>query len=194
MAAPMATTPTQVGLKWRMIGAGQHRHADAAADADARRPTRTARSPRAGTARAMSRGLAPSALRMPISRTRSDTLTSIMFMTPTPPTRSAMPAMKPTMVSHDRRTSASNFSMMPAKSKISKSSTPWCRSMRSALTMRLTMSFDAGVVGLEHACAAPSCTRRDRRRRPSRAARPRQSSQSKPKSHAPAILVGRAGR
>ncbi len=46
----------------------------------------------------MSLGLAPIALRMPISRTRSDTETSIMFMTPTPPTSSAMPAMKPTMV------------------------------------------------------------------------------------------------
>ena len=46
----------------------------------------------------MSLGLAPMALRMPISRTRSDTLTSIMFMTPTPPTSSAMPAMKPTMM------------------------------------------------------------------------------------------------
>ena len=45
----------------------------------------------------MSRGLAPSALRMPISRTRSETLTSIMFITPTPPTSSAMPAMSPTM-------------------------------------------------------------------------------------------------
>ncbi len=33
-------------------------------------------------------GLAPTAMRMPISRVRSVTLTSMMFMTPMPPTTS----------------------------------------------------------------------------------------------------------
>ena len=41
----------------------------------------------------MSRRLAPSDLRMPISRVRSDTDTSIMFMMPMPPTSREMPAM-----------------------------------------------------------------------------------------------------
>ena len=37
--------------------------------------------------------LAPKDFRMPISRVRSVTDTSIMFITPIPPTRSEMPAM-----------------------------------------------------------------------------------------------------
>ena len=40
----------------------------------------------------MSRPRAPTAMRMPISRVRSVTLTSMMFMMPTPPTISEMPA------------------------------------------------------------------------------------------------------
>jgi hypothetical protein len=40
-------------------------------------------------------GRAPSALRTPISRVRSITDTSMMFMTPTPPTSSAMRQMAP---------------------------------------------------------------------------------------------------
>jgi len=43
--------------------------------------------------RRMTRGVAPSALRRPISRIRSVTETSMMFMTPMPPTSSEMPAM-----------------------------------------------------------------------------------------------------
>ena len=42
----------------------------------------------------MSRRNAPSAFRMPISRVRSVTYTSMMFITPTPPIRSDSPAMK----------------------------------------------------------------------------------------------------
>ena len=41
----------------------------------------------------MSRGRAPSALRSPISRIRSVTDTSMMFITPMPPTSSEMTAM-----------------------------------------------------------------------------------------------------
>ena len=43
----------------------------------------------------MIRGVAPSALRSPISRTRSVTDTSMMFITPMPPTSSEMPAIPP---------------------------------------------------------------------------------------------------
>ena len=43
--------------------------------------------------RMMSRRLAPSDLRMPISRVRSVTDTSMMFMMPMPPTSSEIPAM-----------------------------------------------------------------------------------------------------
>ena len=43
----------------------------------------------------MTRGVAPSALRSPISRIRSVTDTSMMFITPMPPTSSEMPAMPP---------------------------------------------------------------------------------------------------
>ena len=42
----------------------------------------------------MSRGRAPTAMRMPISRVRSVTETSMMFMMPTPPTNSEMPAIE----------------------------------------------------------------------------------------------------
>ena len=43
----------------------------------------------------MTRGVAPSALRSPISRIRSVTETSMMFMTPMPPTISEMAAIPP---------------------------------------------------------------------------------------------------
>ena len=43
----------------------------------------------------MTRGVAPSALRSPISRMRSVTDTSMMFMTPMPPTMSEMAAIPP---------------------------------------------------------------------------------------------------
>ena len=43
----------------------------------------------------MTRGVAPSALRRPISRMRSVTDTSMMFMTPMPPTMSEMAAIPP---------------------------------------------------------------------------------------------------
>ena len=64
------------------------RRADPEADADARPPRSRASAPRRGTASRMWRGSAPTAMRMPISRVRSVTLTSMMFMMPMPPTRS----------------------------------------------------------------------------------------------------------
>ena len=45
--------------------------------------------------RRITRGVAPSALRSPISRMRSVTETNMMFMTPMPPTMSEMAAMPP---------------------------------------------------------------------------------------------------
>ena len=42
--------------------------------------------------------MAPSALRRPISRVRSDTDTSMMFMTPMPPTSSDSAAMPPSRI------------------------------------------------------------------------------------------------
>src|SRR5438270_1983886 len=45
--------------------------------------------------RRITRGRAPKALRSPISRTRSVTDTSMMFITPIPPTSREMPAMPP---------------------------------------------------------------------------------------------------
>ena len=60
-------------------------------------------------------GVAPSALRMPISGTRSETLTNIMFMMPTPPMMSAMPEKSATKSS--------------SKAKVvSKRSITWARS------------------------------------------------------------------
>ena len=46
----------------------------------------------------MSLRLAPIALRMPISRVRSVTLTSMMFITPIPPTSSEIAATSPSSV------------------------------------------------------------------------------------------------
>ena len=46
----------------------------------------------------MSRRLAPSARRMPISRVRSVTVASMMFMMPMPPTRSEIEAIVPRMM------------------------------------------------------------------------------------------------
>ena len=51
----------------------------------------------------MSRGRAPSAMRMPISRVRSVTDTSMMFMIPTPPTSSEMAAIADEHRRHARR-------------------------------------------------------------------------------------------
>ena len=54
--------------------------------------------------RRMSVGVAPSALRRPISRIRSVTDTSMMFITPMPPTSREMPAMPPSRMVRVRST------------------------------------------------------------------------------------------
>ena len=54
----------------------------------------------------MSRFLAPSARRTPISRVRSVTLASMMFMMPMPPTRRLMAAMAPSMMLNRRPASS----------------------------------------------------------------------------------------
>ena len=74
----------------------------AADDADdhaehARRAPRPA-PPRSGTGRGCRARRAPIALRMPISRVRSVTLTSMMFITPIPPTSSEIAATAPSSV------------------------------------------------------------------------------------------------
>ncbi len=80
----------------------------------------------------MSRLRAPIALRRPISRVRSVTETSMMFMMPIPPTRSEIPAMPPKKM-------VNTPVIVPAMSrkfcwvKIVKSSTPigdWWRARR----------------------------------------------------------------
>ena len=52
----------------------------------------------------MTQGLAPRALRRPISRMRSVTETNMMFMTPMPPTSNEMPATPPSRMVRVRST------------------------------------------------------------------------------------------
>ena len=54
--------------------------------------------------RRIRRGVAPRALRRPISRMRSVTDTSMMFMTPMPPTSSEIPAIPPSRMVSVRST------------------------------------------------------------------------------------------
>ena len=70
------------------VGAAQA-HGDADRSADHGRASR----PRSGTACRMSRRRAPTAMRSPISRVRSVTDTSMMFMMPMPPTSSETDAI-----------------------------------------------------------------------------------------------------
>jgi len=69
----------------------------------------------------MSCGCAPTAMRMPISRVRSVTLTSMMFMMPMPPTSSEMPATEP-------RNNVMTVEMVPTVSAISF----WLRMVKSS--------------------------------------------------------------
>ena len=72
--------------------------------AECARRSGPARRPRRGTGGGSRRGVAPSALRSPISRMRSVTETSMMFMTPMPPTSSEMPATPPSRIVSVRST------------------------------------------------------------------------------------------
>ena len=69
----------------------------------------------------MSRRRAPIAMRMPISRVRSVTDTSMMFMMPMPPTSSEMEAMAPSMQRHDARWSAAAASATAVRLRTVKS-------------------------------------------------------------------------
>ena len=69
----------------------------------------------------MSRRRAPMALRMPISRVRSVTVTSMMFMIPMPPTTSEMAAMAP-----------SSTSRMPVICPTAESRSDWLITWKSA--------------------------------------------------------------
>ena len=73
----------------------------------------------------MSLVAAPTDLRMPISRTRSEILASMIFMIPMPPTSRLMPAISPPL----KRASWMNLSMFSAHSSCvrkEKSSMPRC--------------------------------------------------------------------
>ena len=69
------------------------RHADADEHADAPRQSAPSSPTPSGTAAGCRRAVAPSALRTPISRVRSVTLTSMMFMMTMPPTTSEIAAI-----------------------------------------------------------------------------------------------------
>ena len=71
--------------------------------------------------RRMSRPCAPTAMRMPISRVRSVTLTSMMFMMPMPPTMSETLAIEP-------RSMVMTFEVAVAVSAIS----CWLRTVKSS--------------------------------------------------------------
>src|SRR6266545_3160312 len=79
-------------------GTGEKRPTSRAATTPSRIPTIPPLTVRATASsrnwRSTSRVRAPTALRRPISRVRSDTLTSMMFITPTPPTSSEIPAIE----------------------------------------------------------------------------------------------------
>ena len=76
----------------------------------------------------MIRGVAPSALRSPISRIRSVTETSMMFMTPMPPTSSEIAAMPPSSTVRVREVlvavSTSDSWLLMVKSAVAEV-TPW---------------------------------------------------------------------
>src|SRR5215216_4720720 len=79
-------------------GTGESRPTRRAAPTPSRMPTTPPLTVRATASsrnwRSTSRVRAPTALRSPISRVRSDTLTSMMFITPTPPTTREIPAIE----------------------------------------------------------------------------------------------------
>ena len=83
--------------------------------------------------------LAPVAMRMPISRVRSVTLTSMMFITPMPPTSSEIAAIEPSRT-------VSVFCVSVAVSRIEAmlrilKSTLWCRDCSSAATSSCVASM-----------------------------------------------------
>jgi hypothetical protein len=110
----------------------------------------------------MSPGCAPTAMRMPISRVRSVTLTSMMFMMPMPPTTSEMPAMEPSsrvmILEMEFTVSAISFWLKILKS-LSRSVVRrwrwrsrlviccWAISIRSALTIWTLMRAQIFVAG-----------------------------------------------
>ena len=92
----------------------------------------------------MSRRLAPMALRMPISRVRSVTVTSMMFMMPMPPTSREMPAIAPRKTTKVLVVSCS-VSMVSCWLDMEKSSSlviRW-RSRKTVDTSRMAASIDS---------------------------------------------------
>ena len=92
----------------------------------------------------MSRRRAPTALRMPISRVRSRTETSMMFMIPIPPTINEIEAIPPrsrvSVALIDDAASSSWVWLNTEKSAVSVAAS-WCRSRSSAV-----IAFVASVI------------------------------------------------
>ena len=87
---------------------------------------------------------APVAMRMPISRVRSVTLTSMMFITPMPPTSSEIAAIEPSRTVSVFCVSVA-VSRIDAMLRIWKSSVPW-RAFSSAVTASCVSSIGVHVV------------------------------------------------
>ena len=93
-------------------------------------------------------GVAPTALRRPISRVRSDTDTSMMFMMPMPPTSSEMPTMPPAIAVMPAA-SALNCSMKRSIAATLKVSTPPGRTPRiRRITKRTSSCPSSATSGL----------------------------------------------
>ena len=93
----------------------------------------------------ISERFAPHALRSPISRVRSPTTTSIMFIMPIPPTRSEKPAILPNAVFMNvlifmRRASPRRTSKVPKKSSLFR-----CRFRMTALTSSIARGRSSTV-------------------------------------------------
>src|SRR6266540_2911233 len=96
--------------------------------------------------RSTSRVRAPTALRSPISRVRSETLTSMMFITPTPPTSSEIPAIEAsTMVRID--------STLPTTPRMSPWVSTWkswsgCERVTTSRMIRCSSGMSPGEIAL----------------------------------------------
>ena len=95
----------------------------------------------------MSRWRAPVAMRMPISRVRSRTVISMMFITPMPPTNSEMAAIEPSINDSVLRVLASAW-IIAALLVISKSRLPWW-----SLSINCSMDFSVCLTLLASAAA-----------------------------------------
>jgi len=95
--------------------------------------------------------LAPTAMRMPISRVRSVTETSMIFMIPMPPTRRETEAMAPSSSDMTRVDCSAAWSIW-VRLRIVKSNSPFglirCRCLRSSVICRSARSMSAAEPAL----------------------------------------------